>query len=197
MAKIDELEVMIRFKSGKYIATIPQLGLFGIGTSMQTALDQLDRKKSSLVADLSEVGLNTDADIVLLGHPSVTGSSQAALEIRRSPLLREAAGFGLKALILVGILSIGFAVGANSVIDNARVSARGLTDQFQQVGGARFWKKLLNDIDKLAESEMPAEQKQHLLAQIKIIVQKWQPFVAEGAKLFVVDQAPDVRSQTK
>lgn len=196
MAKIDELEVMIRFKSGKYIATIPQLGLFGIGASMQAALDQLDRKKSSLVADLSEVGLNTDTDI-LLGHPSATGSSQAALEIRRPPLLREAAGFGLKALILIGILSIGFAVGANSVIDNARVSARGLTDQFQQVGGARFWKKLLNDIDKLAEGEMPAEQKQHLLAQIKIIVQKWQPFVAEGAKLFVVDQAPDVRSQTK
>lgn len=163
---------------------------------MQAALDELERKKVRLIADLAEVGMNTDTDIAP-ELPFAMASSQAALEIRRPSLLREVMGFGLKALMLIGILSIGLAVGANSVIDNARLSARGVADQFQHVGGAKFWKKVLNEIDKLAEIDMPADQKQHLLTQIETIVQKWQPFVAEGAKLFAVDQPPIVGSQPK
>ena len=104
---------------------------------MQAALDGRTEERSLLL--IWRNGINTDTmDLAGRSRWILSGG----FEIRRPSLLREVAGFELKALMLIGILSIGSWV--NSAIDNARLSARGVADQFQH-RRAKFWKNVWNE----------------------------------------------------
>jgi hypothetical protein len=194
MAKIEDIDIVVRIKDGKYIAGIMQLGLLGTGDTAQAAIDQFELKRKKFIADMTEIGMILDIDVAL--GPSALGQLPAtALEIRRPTLMREITGFGLKTLIFITILTVGFSFGANSVIDNARVSLKGTADQFSRMGGSKFWTKVLEDIDKLADDDMPAEKKQHILAQIKKIVQKWRPFADEASQLFTPNRPAEEKAK--
>lgn len=123
--------------------------------------------------------------------------------IGRPSLARELAGFGLKTLILVSVIAVSVAIGANAVvekanavIDNARVSIREISEPFENVGGRKFWGKVETNISELAERDLPEAQKQRLLAEFRAIVQKWRPFVAEAQQLFAA-VPPAAPNQTK
>jgi hypothetical protein len=51
------------------------------------------------------------------------------------------------------------------------------------IGGRQFWTKLETQLDQLADpkSDIPAEKKQKILAQIKVISDRWRPFLMEAA----------------
>ncbi|HEY7661489.1 MAG TPA: hypothetical protein VH934_00055 [Xanthobacteraceae bacterium] len=51
------------------------------------------------------------------------------------------------------------------------------------LGGRQFWTKLEHQLDELADpkSDLPPAKKQKILAQIKVIAERWRPFVQEAA----------------
>jgi hypothetical protein len=51
------------------------------------------------------------------------------------------------------------------------------------LGGRQFWSKLENQLEQLADprSDLPPERKQKILAQIKVISERWRPFLMEAA----------------
>jgi hypothetical protein len=50
------------------------------------------------------------------------------------------------------------------------------------IGGRQFWSKLENQLDQLADpkSDIAPEKKQRVLAQIKVISDRWRPFLMEA-----------------
>jgi hypothetical protein len=51
------------------------------------------------------------------------------------------------------------------------------------LGGRQFWSKLEGQLDQLADprSDMSPEKKQKILTQIKVISDRWRPFVMDAA----------------
>jgi len=51
------------------------------------------------------------------------------------------------------------------------------------LGGHRFWTKLEGELDRLADprSDLSPEKKQKILSQIKIVSDRWRPFLTEAA----------------
>ena len=51
-----------------------------------------------------------------------------------------------------------------------------------KLGGRQFWTKLENQLDQLADprSDLPPEKKAKILAQIKVVADRWRPFVREA-----------------
>jgi hypothetical protein len=57
------------------------------------------------------------------------------------------------------------------------------------IGGRPFWTKLERQLDALAdpETDISAEKKQKILSQIKVISDRWRPFVLEATSTIVGD----------
>jgi uncharacterized membrane protein len=51
------------------------------------------------------------------------------------------------------------------------------------LGGRQFWTKLENQLAELADprADLPPEKKQKILSQIKVISDRWRPFLTEAA----------------
>ena len=63
-------------------------------------------------------------------------------------------------------------------------------EQFQQtvraatsLGGHRFWTKLESELDRLADprADLSPEKKQKILSQIKVVSDRWRPFLEQAA----------------
>jgi len=50
------------------------------------------------------------------------------------------------------------------------------------IGGNRFWTKLEGELDRLADprTDVSPEKKQKILSQIKVISDRWRPFLVEA-----------------
>jgi len=60
-------------------------------------------------------------------------------------------------------------------------------------GGRQFWTKLEDELDRLADprSDLSPEKKQKILSQIKIVSERWRPFLVEARSAIVgEDNAP-------
>jgi hypothetical protein len=60
----------------------------------------------------------------------------------------------------------------SSAIDNLRY-----TIGSQKVGGAEFWAKVEKGLDDAAVSDLPADRKEKLLRDVRLIVSQYRPFV--------------------
>ena len=51
------------------------------------------------------------------------------------------------------------------------------------LGGRQFWTKLENQLAELADprADLPPEKKQRILSEIKVISDRWRPFLMEAA----------------
>jgi hypothetical protein len=51
------------------------------------------------------------------------------------------------------------------------------------IGGNQFWSKLEGELDRLADpkTDLTPEKKQKILSQIKVISDRWRPFLVEAA----------------
>jgi hypothetical protein len=59
-------------------------------------------------------------------------------------------------------------------------------------GGSQFWTRVEQDLERQADprNDMPEARKEKLLADLRVVVSRWRPFVAEASKLFVTDGTP-------
>lgn len=179
MTRIDEFEIVIRRDGGTFVAAVPQLGLFARGADAAAAVGTLEARKKRLAADMEAAG-------GIAAFPQLPPS--ATSERGNIGVLGL---FAAKVAIFL-LLFCAAVVGSGAVVANkihgAVVSAMG-TDS---VGGSKFWSKVEQELDRAADPshDLPEEKKQKLLSNLRIVVNRWRPFVAEIAPLFS-DPKPD------
>jgi hypothetical protein len=166
MSHIDEFDIVIRNKGAKVSAGIPQLALWATASDAHEAINALEQKRATFLADLAEAGGLDDLE----PRPYTVRSA--------SPPRAELAQFTLKGLIIIGLIAGLFTLSGAWLVAT--------TKEYTKVGGAQFWEKMEHELDRAADpaSDLPAEQKRKLLAQIHVIVERLRPFVAEIAPLF-------------
>src|SRR5262249_33269984 len=174
MSSIDELDIVIRRKSGKVTAGIPQLGLYATGNEVGAVLAALEQKRAVFLADLNEAGGRDDLEV---RHYNVGSATQQ----RRS----ELGQFTLKALIIIGLIAGAIVLSAALVvprIERLVETTEAKMQQYTKVGGAQFWAKVKGELERAADPahDIPPEKKRKLLSQME----RWRPFMAEIALLF-------------
>lgn len=194
MAKIDDLEIVIKKKGQTTFASIPQLGLRAKGSDVGSALGALEMKKRELIEDFSEEEIDA-----LLG-PALTARQHATKISVRSDLR----GFFIKtaiviALIVCGVVAVSEIAGrkVEAAISNARLVAdrvRLVADQYKniKIGGHQFWTNVERQLDRLADpaNDMPQAQKEKLLADFRVLAARYRPFVAEIIGVFPPPAVP-------
>jgi hypothetical protein len=93
--------------------------------------------------------------------------------------------FAFKTCLVAVVISVCTLFVANWIIESVEDStARTIGNvraQLKQtsIGGRQFWTKIEHDLDLAADSssDLPPEQKQKLLNDVRVIVARWRPFI--------------------
>jgi hypothetical protein len=187
MSQLDELDVVIRRKGRKVIAGIPSIGLYASADSVAAALDALDARKAAYQSDLEEAGFTGDMDIPNRAAAAPVSMTRPTSGDLRSFALKFGIAIGLitAAVILVGGL---LASKIDDTIDRTVFAVRMQLAPIAnaKIGGSQFWTKVENEIDRVANASngLAPEKQQKLLSNIRAIVTRVHPFVAEVAPLF-------------
>jgi hypothetical protein len=173
MARIDELDILIRHKSSKVVASIPQLGLYAAGQDVGSALSSLENKKKALLEDLKAADISDEFEQV----PWTAGPPGARIVAQSGSLWH----FALKTLIVVVIVSAALLIPAGLLADKIRNDFRGLS-----IGGRGFWTKLESELSRAADpsSGLSEEKKKKILADLRAVVERLRPYAAELGPLF-------------
>jgi hypothetical protein len=195
MRHVGELDIVIRHKGTKVSAGIPQLALWATAGDAHAAITALEQKRAAFLADAAEAGVLEDLEI----RPYNVGYAPP-------PRRGELRYFAVKALIVIGLIA-GLIAGITALsagllapkfeqlvgkVERMVENVQAKMQQYTKVGGASFWEKMEHELDRAADpaSDLPAEQKRKLLAQIHAVVERWRPFMAEIAPLFADFQKP-------
>jgi hypothetical protein len=165
---LEDLDVVVHRRGSRYLAKIPQLGLYATGDTLANAVEALEAKKRSLLQELAEAGALNE-----IGVPSSGSNVQ-------TKVLPALALFAAKGAIVVALVL--------AAVGYTRHALRSEIDQFQaaEMGGARFWADFETSIQRAADpaSDLPADKRQALLKDLRIIVDRWRPFMREADRLF-------------
>jgi len=173
MNPLDKFEISIRRKDGKIIAAAPQLGLYATATDIHGAIDALERKKAALLEDLTAAGEIEHLSPVAAADPVAPPASQGLAQ------------FTLKVGIVVVLVAVAIVITTNLVatkIETTRVAWQATLQDYTKIGGAQFWSKVEKSLDQLADpkSEMPEDKRQKILSNIRVLRDRWWPFIAEA-----------------
>jgi hypothetical protein len=186
---LEQFDIVIRRSGRQYSAGIPALGLFVSAADRPSALAALDDKRTRFEGELAAADMR---DLVAAPRRDDYADPRTA----RSPV-GEIGRFSLKAIIVAALFAVVIVVSGTllaSQFDEGLKNARELT----KIGGAPFWSKLEQELARAADpkTDLAAAKKQQLLANLRVIVQRWRPFVAEIAPLFSNDQIQNGQPKT-
>lgn len=113
---------------------------------------------------------------------STEGSPSQAVELRLGPIAQfalktaiVAVAIVLSSWIMLDVLE-GFVIRRMEQLETTIRSAT-------VIGGRQFWTKLEDELDKIADprTDISPEKKRKILSQIKVISDRWRPFLSEAA----------------
>ena len=171
MNSFDQLDIVIRRRSGKVLASIPQLHLYARGANVDAALVALEAKRAAFVAELEDAGeLDTREIDHLLGTTAPAGAVSSPSDLRRFAIKTGIVALATAVVLIVSGVFVALSIGR--VIGSVRSI---------KFGGAPFWMRVEQELDRMAgpQSNLPEATKQKLLADIRAIAVKWRPFVTE------------------
>jgi hypothetical protein len=173
MNQLDKFEISIRRKDDKIMAAVPQLGLYATASDIHGALDALERKKAALLKDLIAAGEVEHLSAVAVADPVAPATS------------RGLAQFTLKVGIVVVLVAGAIVLTSNLIatkLESTRLAWQATLQEHTKIGGAQFWSKVEKSLDQLADpkSEMPEEKRQKILSNIRVLRDRWWPFIAEA-----------------
>ena len=147
-------------KGGRYYAAIDSLALFGSGNTWEAAMAELDRRFGELQAFGDETGVALD-----------TFASGRTGEPKR---WRSALATAAIVMVCVGLTTIPLSYALSTALE------RTVGDLHLQ-GGRQFWSGAEQSLLKLAEpGNAPSpEQQAKILAALRTVVQRFQPFADE------------------
>jgi hypothetical protein len=188
VSRLDDLDVVISSRKGKIFASIPQLSLHAKGENVDAALAALDAKKKELAAELEEAG---ELDTLEIGDQ--------VYPVRRGVTMTAPGGLGqfaIKTGIVVFAIAVAFLISGMLIASKVE----DLVNEIKSVkiGGAQFWGRVEQQLDRMASSDLPEAKKQKLLADIHAIAVKWRPFVVEVQSVLSgpPNQAPPTTTPT-
>jgi hypothetical protein len=190
MNPLDKFEISIRRKNDKVTAAVPQLGLYATAADNQGALDALERKKAELLEDLTAAG---EVESLLAAE----SAQRTRKRLRPFPVFSAIADTGspatsdvlwrftLKVVIVVVLAAITVVITTNLIaakIETTRLAWQATFQEYTKIGGPQFWSKFEKSLDDLAnpKSEMPEDKRQKILSNIRVIRDRWWPFIAEA-----------------
>ena len=167
---IDELQIVIRQKDGKVLASIPQLNLYAKAANIDAALAALNAKKATFVSEMEELG-----ELETLEFPSLPTASPPNVVNMGGDLRQFALKTGIVAVAVCAILI----VSGLFIVSSAHIALASIKDLGR--GGTEFWSRVERELDRMAspETDLPPAKKEKLLADIRAIGAKWRPFVVE------------------
>jgi hypothetical protein len=170
MNVIDELQIVIRQKDGKVLASIPQLNLYAKAADIDAALAALNAKKATFVSEMEELG-----ELETLEFPSLPTASPPNVVNMGGDLRQFALKTGIVAVAVCAILI----VSGLFIVSSAHIALASIKDLGR--GGTEFWSRVERELDRMAspETDLPPAKKEKLLADIRAIGAKWRPFVVE------------------
>lgn len=171
MIDYDRFDTVIRRRGSQTIASMPQLGLYGSGADVSSALAELEARKKELNDDLA-AGV-VDASQVVIAPPAARVEGRSAR--------KELGVFTLKiGIVLFLLISSGVLVA-----DLAATKAKSL-----KIGGSEFWGKIEQELSRAASSSsgLPEEKKAKLLSDMRAVANKWRPFVREAVEIFSLEK---------
>jgi hypothetical protein len=169
--ELDRCDTIIRRRNGRVVAAVPQFGLFAEADTIKAALEALEVKKQRVAADLVEfAGMQT-------GGSGAEGNSIRWREIKQ---------FALKAAIVAGLgmaVLMFCAIQAKHLVDSTIYSVQARVDRYITAGGGNLWPRIERKLEEMADpsNALPDDKKQKVLGEIRTIVGRLQPFVAEAA----------------
>lgn len=169
--KLDELDIVIRHVDGQVVAGIPQIALYAKAENAAAALEDLERKKNILKADIAAAG-------VVDPLPSVpVGSATSATDGIGRFVIKS----GIVALMVLLVL----VVSGGMLASRIESAARGVVGTDLR-GGRQFWTNLEQGLERMADpsNEMSEERRQKIASNIRVLVNRLRPFTAELAPLF-------------
>jgi len=173
MSHLDKFDTIIRRRDDKVTAAVPQLGLYATASDVNSALDALERKKAALLQDLTAAGEIENLSAI---------AGPAAVADPASPAASQGLGqFALKLGIVFALAAIAVVVTTNLITTKIESTRLAWEMALKDYTGARFWSKVEKNLDQLAKSEMPEEKRQKILSDIRLIRDRWWPFIAEAA----------------
>lgn len=100
-------------------------------------------------------------------------------ETAGSRIIRDVLSFSIKTCIAaaaVWFVATWIIADVNDDITDT-VTKVSLTLKEQQIGGHQFWSKVEKALDDVAKSDLPADKKEKLLRDVRVIVARYRPFV--------------------
>jgi hypothetical protein len=184
MSRLDDFDIVIRRKNGKILATIPQLSLYAKGDNVDKAMAALDVKKKELAAELEEAGELDTLEIGNQVYPTLRGVTTTAPD--------HLGRFAIKTGIIISVITVAFLISSMLVASEVEDLVENIKSV--KIGGAQFWGRVEQELDRMASNDLPESKKQKLLADIHAIAVKWRPFVVEVQS--VLSSPPNQASPT-
>jgi len=175
----DDLDLVIHCRNGRYLAKIPQIGLYATGASTTEVIAAVEDKKRILLDELAAADALDEVSI------SPTGPAEP---MRVLPALML---FSAKAVIVLVLVVLAAGI-ARVVVQRDVERDLERLHQATAIGGAQFWAQLESGIAHAADpaNDLPAAKKEALLAELHIVVERWRPFVREAGQLFSDSTSP-------
>ena len=113
--------------------------------------------------------------------------------------------FAAKTVTVVAAVTIGLWIIIGQVfdrldkmIDAGTIELQEMVRSATRIGGRSFWTRLEKELDKAASpaNDLSPEQKQKLLADIRVLSERYRPFVSEASLLFA-DKPTEAATKTK
>jgi hypothetical protein len=170
---LDELEMVIHSRNGRYLAKIPQVGLYATADTLPKAIATLEIKKKSLLEELSAANALDEIPVSAYEAPA------------QRKMLPELGLFAAKGAIVVALILA--AVGYTRHAVEAEINQI----RAPRVGGTVFWADVETNLARAADpaNDLPAAKKQALLGELHVLVDRWRPFVREIGRLFSDEDA--------
>jgi len=185
---LEQCDVVIRRHNAGVVAAIPQFGLFAQAETVESALDGLEVKKKALRADLAAF-----ADL-----KSYSARTQESQSVRWADIGQFAIKAGI-VFALLFVMTMYLAIQAQQIVDSAAYKVQASFEQFVTRGGGGFWLKVERELERLANpvNDLPEDKRQKLLTDIRIIVERWRPFVSEASAIFAAKSRPDPHEMSR
>lgn len=179
---IERFDVIIRHVGDGYVAGVSNLGIYTRAPTAAAALAALEARRTALSGEIEAAGIVEPFPQLVASQP-------------RQRLLDSLGLFAAKTLIVFILLTAAVAGSGAFVIDRASQAIGAPTLS----GGPRFWAKFEEDLHTAAGpgKDLPEAKKQQLLSDIRALVTRWRPFVAEITPLFDREPRPAASTATR
>jgi hypothetical protein len=106
-------------------------------------------------------------------------ATSPAADMRLGPIGQ----FAVKTVIIAAAIVVSAWIMLDDFADRRMQQIERSLRSATSLGGRQFWAKLENQLDQLADpkSDLPPEKKAKILAQIKVVADRWRPLLLEAA----------------